>query len=432
MRTSLLFFCILFGLSVCAQSHDDGTWATTWGTSPEYTGEGDMPHNSLKERTIRQIIRPSIGGDTIRLRLSNFHSDEPVEIKSIYVSLSIDTLVRDKSTGKVISNNGSTPWIEKGTSKYLIFNGNKSITIAPHSNVTSDPLAFVIRPYRNIAITINYGEKVPQHATSHRGSRTTSYIADGTVGPTDSLNVIEKLEHWYNILSLDVKRNIPVIAVLGNSITDGRGTTTNAQNRWTDAMGTELGRMSQYRISVKKGELRSLNGYGVVNLGIGGNCVLEGGISEPLVKRYRDELGFHSGITHIIIYEGTNDIGTSPLSPDSLAHRLIEAYKEIISYAHSRGIKVYMATITPTKGNGWYSPSHEQARQKVNKWIRKAKGFEGIIDFDKLVRDPKDSEKLKAEYSEDWLHLNASGYEVMGKYAASIMGKDMGLTTIQY
>lgn len=150
------------------------------------------------------------------------------------------------------------------------------------------------------------------------------------------------------------------------------------------------------------------------------------GISEPLLKRYRDELEFHSGITHIIIYEGTNDIGTSNSEPAVLAHKLTEAYKEIISYAHSKGIKVFIATITPTKGNGWYSPSHEQTRQEVNRWIRKGEGFEGIIDFDRLVRDPQDEEKLKAEYSEDWLHLNPEGYEAMGRYAARIIANDIG------
>lgn len=169
--------------------------------------------------------------------------------------------------------------------------------------------------------------------------------------------------------------------------------------------------------------MESKKGFGVINLGIGGNCVIDGGISQPLLQRYKDELSFHSGITHLIIYEGTNDIGTSQLAADSLAERLIKAYKEIINYGHSKGMKVYMATITPTKGNGWYSTEHDKARQLVNNWIRQGNGFEAVIDFDELVRDPQDEAKLKAEYSEDWLHLNPKGYEVMGKYAAGIINK---------
>lgn len=425
MKPIVFFIYIFLGLSANAQSTETMDWATSWGTSPEYTSEGDMPGNSLEGKTIRQVIRPSIGGDTIRLTLTNFHSNEAVEIKSVYISWSVDTLVRDRTNGKVISYNGSTPWIEKGTSRFLSFNGSRAVTIGPHSNITSDRLAFTIRPYRNIAITINYGKAVPLHATSHRGSRTTSYIADGAAGPSDSLNIIERLDHWYNILSLDVNRSSPVITVFGNSITDGRGTTTNAQNRWTDYMGIELGQGTQEYALNDGGNHAAAIPTGIINMGIGGNCVLEGGISTPLIKRYKDELSFHSGISHIIIYEGTNDIGTSNLEPSLLALRLIEAYREIITYAHSKGIKVFMATITPTKGNNWYSPSHEKARQQVNEWIRKCEGFDGVIDFDKLVRDPSDSEKLKDEYSDDWLHLNPRGYEVMGRYAAKIIANNL-------
>lgn len=440
MRTITLCIGLLMALASYGQSAVNSVWSTTWGTSPEFTGQNDMPKATLAGKTIRQIIRPSFGGDTIRMRLSNFHSDEQVEIESIYVAWSTDTTVRDNKTGDIISRNGSTPWINSKTAKYLTFNGSRSVTIGARNNVTSDVLPFEVRPCRNLAITITYGEKVPEHATSHRGSRTTSYIADGSVGPDDSLIVAERVDHWYNILSLDIKGKTPVVAVLGNSITDGRGTTTNAQNRWTDQMATSLQSFDKEDGACKSGcksggnkekackggcchKMESKNGFGVINLGIGGNCIIDGGISQPLLQRYKDELSFHSGITHLIIYEGTNDIGTSQLAADSLAERLIKAYKEIINYGHSKGMKVYMATITPTKGNGWYSTEHDKARQLVNNWIRQGNGFEGVIDFDELVRDPQDEAKLKAEYSEDWLHLNPKGYEVMGKYAAGIINK---------
>ena len=305
-------------LASYGQSAVNSVWSTTWGTSPEFTGQNDMPKATLAGKTIRQIIRPSFGGDTIRMRLSNFHSDEPVEIESIYVAWSTDTTVRDNKTGDIISRNGSTPWINSKTTKYLTFNGSRSVTIGARKNVTSDVLPFEVRPCRNLAITITYGEKEPEHATSHRGSRTTSYIADGSVGPDDSLIVAERVDHWYNILSLDIKGKTPVVAVLGNSITDGRGTTTNAQNRWTDQMATSLQSFDKEDGACKSGcksggnkekackggcchKMESKNGFGVINLGIGGNCVIDGGISQPLLQRYKDELSFHSGITHLII-----------------------------------------------------------------------------------------------------------------------------------
>lgn len=392
-------------MSACAQTTTDRAWSTTWGTSPEYTGPADMPKTTLAGKTLRMVVHPTIAGDSIRLRLSNFHSDEPVEIKSVYIAANVDTVIKDQKTGRTITNYGCTPNIVKETARYLTFDGSKSVTIGAHANVTSDAIKFNFKGHTNLAITIAYGNNVPEHATSHRGSRTTSYIAEGTVNPEDDFKSIEKVDHWYNILSLDVNVQRPVVAVLGNSITDGRGTTTNAQNRWSDQMGKQ-------------------GGWGVVNLGIGGNCVLRGGLSQPLMERYRDELSFHTGITHLIIFEGTNDIGTSSLPSDSLANELIAAYKDIISYAHSKGMKVFMATITPTKGNNWYSSAHEQTRQLVNKWIRQKDGFENVIDFDELVRDPHDNERLRTEYSDDWLHLNPLGYEAMGSLAAKVLSSD--------
>ncbi len=194
-----------------------------------------------------------------------------------------------------------------------------------------------------------------------------------------------------------------VITVLGNSITDGRGSTTNLQNRWTDFFSTALN---------AKGRA------GVLNLGIGGNCVVQGGLSQPALVRFdRDILG-QQGVTKLIIFEGTNDIGTSNGNYEHLADTLIASYKVLIDKAHAKGIKVYGGTITPNKGNGWYSIWHEAVRLTVNEWIRNGKAFDGVIDFDALTRDSHDPHQLKQEYSDDWLHLNPKGYEAMGKYAA--------------
>ena len=457
MRKIILSILIMVSAMAGAQTTCNIGWTTTWGTSPEFTGQGDMPKSTLAGKTIREVIRPSIGGDTIRLRLSNFHSTEPVEIKQIYIAWSVDTVVKDAKTGRIITDNGSTPYIYKDYAAFLTFAGQRHVTIAAGANATSDAIPFRVRPMRNLAITITYGGMVPEHATSHRGSRTTTYIAAEEAGPADSLVVVEKTDHWYNILSLDVRSCRQAVAVLGNSITDGRGTTTNAQNRWTDMMATALAgkqgdccgnhnvcesrprhcanetakctsdQPAECGKGPKNSGIEPTDGviepeYGVINLGIGGNCVLEGGISDPLLKRYRDEMAFHSGIKKLIIFEGTNDIGTSKLSPDSLAERLADAYRQITDYARAKGIKVYVATITPTKGNAWFSKNHEKARQRINSWIRKTYR-NTLIDFDKLVRDPKDPEKLRDEYSEDWLHLNAEGYRVMGEYAAGIIGR---------
>ncbi len=393
MRLSVLLIMFQTFLFVQAQQ----VWKGTWAAAAEYTGQGDMPKESLSDRSCRQVIHVSIGGSALRLKLSNEFGSGPVSMKSVYIA---DT-------------DASCNWSVNGKSvRYLTFGGKKSVTIAPGKAVYSDACRYALKAGQRLTVTIDYGKQTPEHATSHRGSRTTSYIIKGmhkTPKPMDkAFGDGEKVDHWYNIAALEVKADaaVSVVAVLGNSITDGRGSTTNHQNRWTDFLSDEL---------------NAEKPYGVLNLGIGGNCVVEGGLSEPAMKRFdRDILG-QAGVDKLIIFEGTNDIGCSSKNYEHVADTLIACYKVLIAKAKARGIKVYGATITPTKGNGWYSFWHEAIRQTVNEWIRTSKEFDEIIDFDELTRDKQDPQRLKAEYSDDWLHLNPKGYEAMGKYAAGIL-----------
>ena len=160
--------------------------------------------------------------------------------------------------------------------------------------------------------------------------------------------------------------------------------------------------------------------YGVLNLGIGGNCVVRGGLSEPAVKRFdRDILG-QSGVTAVVVFEGINDIGGSDGRSEQIARDMIEAFKGFIQKVHAQGKKIYFGTITPF-GNCFYDKGNffkEAARQTVNQWIRTNKEADGFIDFDEALRDPANPRLLKAPLQEDWLHLNAAGYREMGKYAA--------------
>lgn len=387
---SLAFLLVGTAKSVVAQQ----VWKGTWATAVEFTGQGDMPKESLSNRSCRQVVHVSFGGNELRLKLSNEFSKEPVEIKSVYIA---DT---DQDCN----------WFVKGnTVKYLTFHGKKNVTMNAGEVAYSDLCKYNLKSGQRLTITVDYGKQTPENATSHRGSRTTSYIVNGSkrvAKPMDkTFENGEKVDHWYNLSAIEVKtdENIPVVAVLGNSITDGRGSTTNKQNRWTDFLSDAL---------------NAEKPYGVLNLGIGGNCVVEGGLSEPAMKRFdRDILG-QAGVDKLVIFEGTNDIGCSGKNYEHVADTLIACYKVLIAKAKAKGIKVYGATITPTKGNGWYSFWHEAIRQTVNEWIRKSGAFDGLIDFDELVRDPADPQRLRKEYSDDWLHLNPNGYEAMGKFAA--------------
>lgn len=391
-RISILLLIAAVSMTMSAQQKvtSNSTWEATWATAIEFTGQGDMPASSLSNRSIRQIIHVSKGGSQLQLKLSNVHSKEPVDIKSVFIADA-----KDSSD------------IDAKSAKYLTFKGKRNVTIEPGKDLTSDVINFKLKPLQLLSITICYGESTPVNASSHRGSRTTSYIIKGVATPKTKFINAEKVDHWYNIASLDVLRSSAeeanAIVILGNSITDGRGSTTNKQNRWTDALAEALG-----------GETA------VLNLGIGGNSVLWGGLSEPAVKRFdRDILG-QNGVKTLIIFQGVNDIGGSRGNSEEVAKKLTEAYKSFIEQGHAKGWKVIGATITPFKGNSYYSIFHEAARQVVNEWIRTSGAFDAVIDFDELARDPQDPTKLKAEYSDDWLHLNPAGYAAMGKLAAEV------------
>ena len=366
-------------------------WVGTWTTAPQLVEPHNMPPApGLTDYTIRQIVRVSVGGEEVRLRFSNAFSKSPVEMKLAAIAQ--------------VSEGGS---IDVSSQKLLKFNKNESVTMNPGGEVYSDPINFNLKSGSLIAITIHFGQTSPD-VTGHPGSRTTSFILPGNNIASADFSGSIKTDHWYVIQGIDVKasKNSKAVAVLGNSITDGRGSGTNKQNRWPDILSAKL--LAN----------ESTKNIGVLNLGIGGNCVVEGGISEPAMKRFdRDILG-QTGVDKLVIFEGTNDIGCCGGNYEHVADTLVACYKVLIAKAKAKGIKVYGATITPTKGNGWYSYWHEAMRQQVNEWIRKSGSFDEIIDFDELVRDPQDPQRLKAEYSDDWLHLNPKGYEVMGKFAA--------------
>lgn len=372
-------------------AEDKGCWTGTWAAAAEFTGPGDMPKESLSDRSLREIVKVSIGGSELRLQLSNEFGSSEVDIKSIYIA--------DSKEG----------WqIDTKTARYLTFGGKKNVTIEAGKAIFSDVLKYNLKPLQRLTITINYGKRTPVNATSHRGSRTTSYIIKGASKPKSNFEDGEKLDHWYNIAAIDVMapETTPSVAIIGNSITDGRGSTTNMQNRWPDFLAEAFGGQTA-----------------VLNLGIGGNCVLESGLSETALKRFdRDILG-QRGVKSVVIFEGVNDIGWSAGQAESKTKRLIEAYQTLIKKARERGLKVYMGTITPFKGFDYFKPFQEASRQVVNEWIRTTDLIDGVIDFDKLARDPSDELRLKKEYSDDWLHLSPAGYEAMGKYAADILKK---------
>ena len=332
MMLALMMCC---EMSAKGKQKAAGDWVATWATATEFTGKGDMPKSgTLTGKSIRQIVRVSIGGNVMRLHLSNEYSKQPVEIKSIYIADLDNDPGRNPVGAEEVANIGIK--INPKSAKYLKFNGKKNITIPAGETVVSDELAYNLKPLQRLSINISYGE-TPENATSHRGSRTTSYIINGEATPkSDFTKNPEREDHWYNIATIDVRREgCEAIAIIGNSITDGRGTTTNLQDRWTDFLADKLQANEATR------------NIAVLNLGIGGNAVCFGGLSDPAVKRFDRDCLQQAGVKTIVVFEGINDLGGTNGDAEMRAKKIIECYKDFIKKAHDRGMKIYGATISP-------------------------------------------------------------------------------------
>ena len=383
-----LFLVLAVTLTAFGCSAQAPDWVTTWATALQIAEPHNRPPEpGLAGNSFRQIVQVSVGGTELRLHLSNLFNTDATEILGVEIAKA--------------ASMGATPDIDEDSSVELTFGGERSFTMEPGTEAVSDPVSFDLADRDNLAITIHYGNISAVTLTSHPGSRTSSYIAEGYT--SDFSAPVAVTAHWYTISSIDVIPLKPAsaIAVLGDSITDGRGTTTNGQDRWTDQLSRSL--------------LKAGMNISVLNFGLGGNCILRGGLGPTGKSRYARDLFGHKGVKYIILFEGTNDLGGSR---DGLqtAFGIQEVWSQIVAEAHERGIKVFGATVTPVKGNGYYSEDHEAGRQQLNDWIRTSGVFDGVIDFDKMVAWADDPLCLDPAYlyENDWLHLNAKGYEVMG------------------
>ena len=396
MKRLLVFLMMFCALSTYSLAQN---WVGTWATAPQTVVRSFMPYNNcMTNRSVRQVVKVSIGGDVIRLKLSNIYSMQPVEIRSIYIAHA-----KDSSD------------IDAKTAQYFKFGNSYKTVIPAGKQIVSNALKFKLRNLERVAITINY-TSAPEIPTVHMGSRTTSYIMKGVTNAHSNFAKAFRENHWYNISGIDVytmSNNMSAIAIIGNSITDGKCSTDNAQNRWPDVMSEML--QLKHKIT----------NQGVLNLGIGNNRVtVPGGFGALAKERFDRDILMQSGVKKVVIFEGVNDIGAARSgSSETVARQIIESIHGMVKKAKARKMKVYLGTITPFKGAGYYTHFHEAARLYVNDWIRsQARNVDGILDFAKLLQDPNDDRRMKREYaSNDWLHPNPTGYKAMGIYAADIV-----------
>jgi lysophospholipase L1-like esterase len=327
------------------------------------------------------------------LRLSNAFGAVDLPITAVAVALPVD-------------GQAGVSAIQPGTSRPVTFDGRPGIDIPVGSLAVSDPLDFPVAPRSNLTVTLYLAiGQASTAVTSHPGSRTTSYLLAGNhIGDPD-LPGATSVAHWYFLSGVEVwsPGDTEGVAILGDSLTDGRGSTTNLNDRWPDDLLARLPADDA-----------------VLNQAAGGNRVLNDGLGPNASGRVDRDVLAQSGITWLIVFEGVNDIGTADATPaaqQQVTAELITAYQQIITRAHTNGIRVYGATITPFGGNTGYDDPQgirEAARQAVNAWIRTSHRFDAVIDFDLVVRDPLNPRQpLPAFDVGDHLHLNPLGYQAL-------------------
>ena len=384
LRSTVIFaFGFFIVVGFCRAQGD--RWVGTWSSAPQLTEPANLPPPpGLTGNTLRQIVQVSIGGKKLRARFSNAFGDGPMAINAAHIALSAE---------------GSA--IKTGSDRALSFQGKPSVTIPPGALVFSDPVDFDLAPLSDLAVTIHF-DGMPGDVTGHPGSRSTSYLQAGNSVSAADLPTAVRTQHWYVLTGIDVEaeNSSAAIVTLGDSITDGRGSGTDQNDRWPD----DLAR----RLQADK----KLANIAVLNEGIGGNCVLRGGLGPTALARFDRDVLSQGGVHWLIVLEGVNDIGGG--RDGSVATNLIAAYGKMVEQAHARHIRVYGATILPFGGSFYDNPAHEAARQTVNNWIRTRGRFDMVIDFDAAMRDPQNpSHLLRTADSGDHLHPNEAGYQIM-------------------
>jgi len=349
------------------------------------------PPATAQNQTLRQIVHTSIGGAKVRVVLSNVFGTAPLEIGAAAIALQSDAAAVDPAS------------IRK-----LTFGGQPKGIVLAGATLVSDPVEITLAPLATLAIDLYIPGDIGIGAspvTTHNGASQTSYIS--TVGDHSgevSLPVDRSFGSWLALARVEVAapESARAVVTFGDSITDGARSTVDANARWPDELARRLG-------AQKKGQVA------VLNAGISGNRVLGDGAGYSALARFDKDVLMQTGVTHVIVLEGINDIGVARANASPTAADLIAGHRQLIERAHARGLKIYGATLTPFEGAAYYTPEGEAKRQALNNWIRTGGEYDGVIDFDSVARDPASPSKFAtAVDSGDHLHPGDAGYKAMG------------------
>ena len=389
--TMLTLLIVVLVISCQILQQKGKVWVGTWSTAQQLVEPRNLPPEpGLSGNTLRQVVRVTLGGDRLRLRFSNAFSTHPVTLKEVHLAVS-------EGGGK----------IDPETDVALSFDSKPDVTLQPGAAVLSDPFPFKLKPLSEVAITIHFGETSPD-VTGHPGSRTTSYIQAGDAVSSIELPDAARTDHWYIIDAIDVMapESTAAVAVMGNSITDGRGSGTNKQNRWPDVLAD--------RLQANPGTRH----VAVLNQGIGGNCVLRQCLGPAALDRFERDVLNQTRVRWLIILEGINDVGQvkNKNHAAKVADDLISAFELMIDRAHTAGIRVYGATLMPFGDSFYDSEISEFARTSVNEWIRNSGRFDAVIDLDQAIGDPENPRRMRPEADTgDHLHPSETGHRMMAE-----------------
>jgi len=394
----LLAAALLWAAPLLGENH----WVVTWGASPapQLGGETQMRQEKLvfENQTLREVVHLSAGGAEVRVRLSNAFGKYEAEIGAAHIAL-----------------HGSGGSIVAGSDRVLTFSGRHMVTIPPNALVLSDPVKLNVPAGGQIAISLFLPKKTVG-AGIHYAAQQTAYVAAGDVTGAEAVGGGGTMTSWVFLAGVDVLAPEAATAVVafGDSITDGARSTVDANHRWPDFLAARLR---------EKGRKLA-----VMDAGIGGNRILHDAQSNvrfgvsALARFDRDVLA-QPGVKYVIVLEGINDLGhagsSAPASETVSADDIIAGLKQLIERAHEHGLKIFGATLTPFEGtpfNGYFTPEKEVKRKAANEWIRTGGAFDGVIDFDKAVRDPAHPGRMLASYDGgDHLHPGDAGYKAMGE-----------------
>jgi lysophospholipase L1-like esterase len=405
-RVALLVIVLALGDTALAQrgaEHWVGTWAaaevgrprTPPTPLPSPPGQPPpatpAPFVQFDNQTLRQIVRTSIGGSRVRIVLSNIFGTAPLSIGAAHIAL------RDKESAIVPQSD-----------RALAFSGSPEVRIPAGAMIVSDPVELAVPPLGDVAVDLYLPGRTdaPSPVTMHTGASQTSYVsAAGNHAGEPVLTAFTKSQSWFLIARVEVMSTAGAVVAFGDSITDGARSTADTNNRWPDQLARRLSASNLAKLAV-------------LNAGIGGNRLLTDGVYSSGVNalaRFEHQALEQTGVTHVIVLEGINDIGYALHDAAPGGAELIAAHRQMIERAHTRGLKIFGATLTPFEGSARFSVEGEAKREALNEWIRTSKVYDGVVDFDVATRDPNQPKRFKAEFdSGDHLHPNDAGYTAMG------------------